>query len=251
MINEEPTKDGKQIPTQGDADRSGHSDPKEILPQETQTPLFETMEDTERKPGSPASGASDTAALMFKEERLQTILDLCQCFQNQLHNAEKATGEMKRGQELLAAKLRELSDKLDDITSSFSEPRIRDLLTSLLLLHDLVDQMAGGAADKKSSMDHERNYGVLLSQIYQILGLHGIQIIPTDVRFDENLHRAIRTMETDDPSQDGRIVQVFQTGFRSQRRILRYANVEVMTLAHHAGEGEQTKDVSDDVRETK
>lgn len=246
MMNNEPIKDLEPRPAQDDADRSGHSDQKENAPLEFQTASFEPLDDSRRKMEPQASGKSD-AVQTLNDVNLQTILDLCQQSQVQLHGTEKTAIELKRGQELLAAKLREVSDKIDDVTTSLSEPRIRELLTSLLLLHDLVDQMASTATDKNTTVEHERNYGVLLSQIRQILELHGIEVISTDVIFNENLHRAIRTIATDDPSKDGRITQVFQKGFRTQRRILRYANVEVITLAADTKEGDIAQGGSEEI----
>jgi molecular chaperone GrpE (heat shock protein) len=133
-----------------------------------------------------------------------------------------------------AQKLHDLSFKLDEIIYSFSEPRIRDILSSLLLLHDLLDQMADSAGTPDTSMDHAKNYRIVLNQIRQILELNGIKIIPTDIDFDENLHRAVTTVETNDPSEDGKILRVYRQGFKSVRRVLRYSDVEVQMVVKPA-----------------
>jgi molecular chaperone GrpE (heat shock protein) len=142
----------------------------------------------------------------------------------QLDAVEKAVNELKRGQELVSAKLRELSGSVENVATTFSEPRIRDLLTSLLLLQDLLEQMADKANREDPAADNYRN---LLIQIHQILALHGIEIIPTNTRFDGNLHRAVQCIETDDISEAGQINRVIRQGFKSGSNVLRYADVEV------------------------
>ena len=150
----------------------------------------------------------------------QPILDRCEQLKAGMAAQEKAV-------QLLQITVAQLSHKLDDVTTSFSEPRIRDILCSLLLLNDLLEQMSDTAQVADGAKDHRRNYGVLLSQIRQVLALNGIEVIPTDIPFDENMHKAVSSIETEDLSEDGRIVKVFRQGFRSSRRTLRFADVQV------------------------
>jgi len=168
------------------------------------------------------------------EESLQAVRSQYEHLEAGLLAAKQAIEQMARSQELLATKVTQLSYKLDDVTTSFSEPRIRELLTSLLLLHDLLEQMSDTADASDRAADHRRNYGVLLSQVRQVLALHGIEMIPTDIPFDESMHKAVNSIETDDLSEDGRIVRVIRKGFRSSHRPLRFADVEVKVASARA-----------------
>jgi len=234
MMRKEPTRDNLGRP-QGDGlplVETGKGAPDESIQggrSESQPLESEVLKDTVGQREPSAATAVEPSVSPLPDERLQAILNLCEGFQDHLDETNQVIGEVKHGQELQSAKLRELSDKLDDAATSLSEPRIRDLLTSLLLLHDLIDQMASAAVEAEPESDHCRNYGVLLSQILQMLALHGVEAVPTAIPFDRGLHRAAQSQRTDEPSEDGRIVRVFRKGFKSKRRVLRYADVEVLS----------------------
>jgi len=132
----------------------------------------------------------------------------------------------------LPPQIRQLGTKLDGLGSAISEPKYRGLLTGLLGLYDLVDQVlrsqpATDANDPQG--DHRRNYEVLRTQIRQLLTANEIEEIPASGAFDPAAHRSVRRMETADPAAANQIVEVVRVGFRSQQAVLRYADVVVAT----------------------
>jgi len=148
--------------------------------------------------------------------------------QTTLSEILKSIKQLAQQQDLFPAKLRQLATKIDDITSSLAEPRIQDILKSLLLLHDIIEQnLCSMPKVENQNAEHRSNYEILLNQIIGILSSHGIEMVPTDVPFDPNLHKAIEQVECEDPSEDGKIVRVIRKGFKTKRLSLRYAEVVV------------------------
>ena len=150
----------------------------------------------------------------------------------QLNNLEQVVGQLATAVDLLSERtnlipkqVRQLGSKVDDMTESISQPRLRDLLHSILLLYDLVEQMSR-AVD--SDVDNGRHYQVLRDQLLQILRVNGITFIPTDgAAFDPALHKAVATLPCETLAEDGQIAQVYRAGFQTERAVLRYAEVVV------------------------
>jgi molecular chaperone GrpE (heat shock protein) len=133
-------------------------------------------------------------------------------------------GRLAERVELVPRQVRQLGSKVDDVTESIAQPRVRDLLNSFLLLYDLVEQMSrmpglGTAVT--------RNYRVLGDQIAQVLRVNGIAPIADARRFDPAVHKAVETVPCETSDEDGEIVHVYRTGFRTGQAILRYAEVVV------------------------
>lgn len=148
-------------------------------------------------------------------ERLDRLEDLIA----QLNGQLKALAERT---DLLPRQLRSQNAKIDDITESINQTRLRDLLNSLLMLHDLAEQMAGTSEPANLS-----NFEVLRSQILETLALNGISPIPVSERFDPALHRAIESVPCPTPEEEGQIVRVCSVGFRTARAVLRPSQVVV------------------------
>jgi molecular chaperone GrpE len=161
-------------------------------------------------------------------EALHPVLSRLDALDGQVSALRQIVEQVAQQQGFFPPQLRQFSQKIDDAASSISDARIRDLLHSLLLLHDLLDQMMQPGTPGHEQNNHQRNYEVLLRQVLQTLQLNGIEPISTERGFDATIHRGVKVVPTDNPAEEGRIVQVFRKGFRSQRMILRYAEVAVM-----------------------
>lgn len=149
----------------------------------------------------------------------------------QLNNLEQVLGQLVTAADqlseranLIPKQVRQLGSKVDDMTESISQPRLRDLLHSILLLYDLVEQMSRAAGMDE---DNGRNYQVLRDQLLQILRVNGITSIPTNGIFDPALHKAVAILPCETPAEDGQIAQVYRAGFQTERAVLRYAEVVV------------------------
>lgn len=155
---------------------------------------------------------------------LQPILVRLESLEKEVSGLAADMNELIERAELLPRQVRQLGSKVDDITESISQPRIRDLLGSFLLLYDLVDQMGRTADSDEASL---QNYQVLRDQIAQALRVNGIYPISDAQRFDPAIHKPVDTIDCETPDEDGEIAQVYRTGFRTDRAILRYAEVVV------------------------
>lgn len=72
------------------------------------------------------------------------------------------------------------------------------------------------------------------ANLVKILESNGLKEIPTDGKFDPNLHEALCTVEGE---EDGDVAEVFQKGYTINGKVLRYAKVKVTKMKQ---EGEQT-----------
>lgn len=128
------------------------------------------------------------------------------------------------GLALIPPHVRKLGNKVDDITESVTQPRIRDMLANFLLLHDLVEQMNSAAFD---GAEASKNYQVLHDQILQILRVNGIYPIAETDQFDARKHKVVETKICNTPEEDGRIHRIYRTGFETEQNVLRYSEVIV------------------------
>jgi molecular chaperone GrpE len=148
-----------------------------------------------------------------------------------LQALETGVGELKQGMQdlfnwldIIPRGLRQVNNKVEIITSSLNEPRIKNLLNDLLLLYDLLEQFARTA---KPESDEARNYNVLLTQIRQALSANGVYAIPQQAQFDPQIHKAIQILPCETPEDGGKIVEFSRQGFRTDHAVLRYAEVVI------------------------
>ncbi|MCL1811263.1 MAG: nucleotide exchange factor GrpE [Methanomassiliicoccaceae archaeon] len=92
---------------------------------------------------------------------------------------------------------------------------------SLLTIADDMDRALGTATEETELV---RGIRSIRQNLMKVLEENGIREIPTDCKFDPNLHEALCTVEAD---TDGDIAEVFQKGYRLNDRILRYPKVKV------------------------
>jgi molecular chaperone GrpE len=160
----------------------------------------------------------------FDQAMLQPILMQLQQLEQTVARLSMEIGQLSEQVSLIPRQVRQLGTKVDDTTQSISHPRIRDLLNSVLLLYDLVDQMQRANQSDHSSPE---NYQVLQEQIGQILRVNGISLIEEAKCFDPAIHKAVETVPCQILEEDGEITQIHRPGFRTERAILRYAEVIV------------------------
>jgi molecular chaperone GrpE len=101
---------------------------------------------------------------------------------------------------------------------------------SLLTIVDDMDRALGTATEENELVAGIRG---IRHNLMKILEENGLTEIPTDCRFDPNMHEALCTVEAD---TDGDIAEVFQKGYRMNDRIIRYPKVKVTKKK----EGEET-----------
>ncbi len=146
-----------------------------------------------------------------------------ECLEQAVKELSDDVKEFNRCLALIPQQVRQLGVKVDDITQSIVHPRTRDMLSRLTQLYDLVAQMAQG---RKETGGHG-DFQVIREQIKQILEVNGVYSISMGDRFDPNLHKAVETEDCQTPGEDGEIARLHRVGFRTDRAILRYAEVSV------------------------
>jgi molecular chaperone GrpE len=174
----------------------------------------------------PADATADLAegAVPNPALEIQPLLEKIENLEQGVAQLTKNVEQLSQQVVLIPRQVRQLGAKVDDVTESISQPRVRDMLNNFLLLHDLIEQMALAA---ESEVESAKNYQVLRDQILQALQVNGISLITEAQRFDPELHKAVETIACETPDEDGEIVRVYRPGFRTERTILRYAEVVV------------------------
>jgi molecular chaperone GrpE (heat shock protein) len=74
--------------------------------------------------------------------------------------------------------------------------------------------------------------------LLQVLAANGLTEIPASDVFDPTQHRAVQRVPTADRGLDGQVREVVRRGFRTERAVLRYAEVVVYRYASDACCGE-------------
>ena len=99
----------------------------------------------------------------------------------------------------------------------------RDVITSLLPILDDFERIAGVENRDGSWAD-----GVLLVQrkLSETLAKQGLTEVEADGDFDPNLHNAVMT-EAQEGVEKGKILAVFQKGYRVKDKIVRHSMVKV------------------------
>jgi len=137
-------------------------------------------------------------------------------------------GGLEKQVSLLPPQVRNLAAKVDGLSTSIVEPRIRSLLAGLLGLYDLIDQVLRTLPNAEvSPAEHQRNYEVLKTQVGLLLDANGLYQIAAAGTFDPQVHRALESVPVDDPAKAGGILEVVRPGFRTDQAVLRYAEVTV------------------------
>ncbi|AIZ56902.1 protein GrpE [Candidatus Methanoplasma termitum] len=92
---------------------------------------------------------------------------------------------------------------------------------SLLTILDDMDRALGTAGEESKLVIGIRG---IRQNLMKLLEENGIVEIPTDCKFDPNLHEALCIVETD---TDGNIAEVFQKGYMMNGKIIRCPKVKV------------------------
>jgi len=151
-------------------------------------------------------------------------------FRTRLDRLDQAIADVAQQISFMPPQVMRLGKKVDALATSIAEVKYRALLTELIRICDLLDQLIHGTPSSDSELEghHLRNYGVLRTQLRQTLVLHGLSEIPADGAFDPELHKAMHRVPCDDPALGNHIRSVVRPGFWTDRQnILRYAEVEV------------------------
>ncbi len=120
---------------------------------------------------------------------------------------------------------KDTDSRVKDIKTLVTSNLIEDLLPAL----DSFD-MAMGNKDAWEKVDANWRNGIeyIRAQFARVLEDNNVTAInQVDALFDPSLHESIETIPTEDESQDHKIAQVVQTGYKIGERVIRPARVKV------------------------
>jgi molecular chaperone GrpE (heat shock protein) len=153
---------------------------------------------------------------------LQSIIEQLELLKQSASKQEQQLNGFGERLGLIPAQLRELGNKVENVTENINQARLHDFLQSLLLLLDLTSQFAATA-----DANNVGNYELLRQHMLETLEINGIHPIDISGRFDPACHRIVERIPCDSPEEDGQIASVYRPGFRTARSVLRYAEVMV------------------------
>lgn len=125
-----------------------------------------------------------------------------------------------------------LKKEFDELHDSVKAKTTERVIMDFLPVLDSFD-MAMGNTTAWESVDKNWRVGVeyIYSQLKTTLDNHGISAIDAvGVEFDPNLHEPMKTEETEDVSQDHKVAQIIQKGYKMGERVIRPARVVVYKL---------------------
>lgn len=201
----------------------------------------------EPQPVAPVSEAAppENELLTKMDDRLRQTQEAIVAQEERLNELKDAIGGVADQIKLIPPQVRKVGGKVESLTNSISDPKYNALLKAVLGIHDLVDQVLRSwptAPEGAASGDLRRNYEVLRTQLRQLLEVNGLSEIPTDGRFDPNMHRALERVPCEDPAQADHVVKVVRPGFRTEQdSVLRYAEV---CVGYHESPKEE-KEIAD------
>lgn len=112
----------------------------------------------------------------------------------------------------------------------FKKYACSSIVSDLLTVVDDLDRALEHAGEETEFVKGIRG---VRSNMVKVLEANGLKEIPTNGKFDPNLHEALCTVDGD---EDGDIAEVFQKGYTINGKVLRYAKVKVTKQKQ---EGEQ------------
>lgn len=142
----------------------------------------------------------------------------------------------------LPPKLRGLGKKVDELSSSIGDGRLRELFGELVSLVDLLDAGIAETADPAA----QRTLAAVSTRLKQCFETRGLVGVDTDGPFDPTRHQAAERRVVNDQAQDGMVVEVFRRGWRDAHSVLRYADVAVGAYEPQADDAPSDDDAARD-----
>ncbi len=157
----------------------------------------------------------------------ETIEELPQSLELQeaLEQIKKLEKELQYAQadmqNMLRKHKRALEEKqkygVEHIVKEFIIPTM-DILTASHLAKNFKQLQEGNTRTLKYCIDHMKSFGLITMNIQK------------DSDFDPNIHSAVSTINTQEQTQDGKIANVLQEGYKLHDRIIRPAMVVVYKM---------------------
>ncbi len=109
----------------------------------------------------------------------------------------------------------------------------KDLVSELLNVADDLERALGSAREEDALTTGVR---AVRGNLMKVLEAQGLREIPTDGKFDPNLHEALMVSEGE---EDDKVAEVYQKGYMMNGKVLRYAKVRVTKKKDEAPAAEE------------
>lgn len=114
--------------------------------------------------------------------------------------------------------------RTNDQLGKAKEDGVAEAMTKIIPTLDVIGQALQMIGDEKVA----EGVQMIERQLLGVLGAFGVTEIPAlGKEFDPELHNAILQVKADKPDAEGRVIEVFQKGYRMGDRILRHSVVKV------------------------
>ncbi len=156
-------------------------------------------------------------------------------------SAESTTRELAELRKLFAERIQndtakerafdELYEELKQYKDDFLFQAEKPLLLDLLLFFDSMNLFQEGL--KKGDMSPDvlaDTYQYLIDEFLELLYRRDVLPIESTDTFDRKLHKAVKVEDTDDESQDYKVLQILKRGFVRSERLLRAEEVVIHRL---------------------
>ncbi len=164
----------------------------------------------------------------------------CACNEQQGEEMQEASGKECEIKEDFELKYQEMREKYLRVHADFENVKKRlerDKSMALeyayekiaLDLLPVIDALLGAhrsaaEVDKESALT--KGLELTMEKLHEVLARHGIERIECLEEFDPNFHNAIMQVKSEE-KENGKIVQVFQQGYKYKGRVLRPAMVSI------------------------
>src|SRR3989344_7508016 len=162
------------------------------------------------------------------EEGLKDNLNKLNKLKEKLKICTKEKQEYLDGWQRERASFANFKTEQEKIKSNFVKFANEKLIIGIISALDSFD-MAFSNKESWEKVDKEWRLGVesIYGQFLSVLEQNGVNLIDEIEIFDPKYHQSIELVETEDESNDGKIAEIIQKGYKIGDKILRPVNVKV------------------------
>jgi molecular chaperone GrpE len=122
-----------------------------------------------------------------------------------------------------------LRKKLEEEKREFAKFAKEDIATEVITV---LDSFESAFKNKEAWEKVDKNWRIgveyIHTQLINVLANHGVSVIsPLGEQFDHNRDEAIENVTTENPDEDGKIMEVVSVGYKLQDKIIRAPKIKV------------------------
>ena len=169
--------------------------------------------------------------IILEEEGIE-LKDKLKRLRDDLKNTEKEKAEYLAGWQRERADFVNYKKDNNQTLINSIELTKNDILSEFLGVLDSFDLALGSPQWVDLPPDWQKGMKSIYSQFWSTFKEYGVSEIDSTGAFDPSSHEAIRTVETENKEEDGKIAKAINKGYKIKDKILRVAKVEVFKYKH-------------------